>query len=111
MAGRAPVAASGRLLERFYKWYYNAQGFNKYGLMRDDVIHETDVVKEAIKRLPEEVYYERIFRIKRAVQLSLMHEILPKDQWTKYEEDKRYLWPHVEEVLRERREKQELRDK
>uniref|UniRef100_A0A8C6XBR9 Cytochrome b-c1 complex subunit 7 n=1 Tax=Naja naja TaxID=35670 RepID=A0A8C6XBR9_NAJNA len=111
MAGRAPVSAGGRLLERFHKWYYNAQGFNKYGLKRDDILHETDVVKEAIKRLPEDEYYERIFRIKRAVQLSLTHDILPKDQWTKYEEDKPYLWPHVKEVMRERNEKKEFRNK
>ncbi|ETE69123.1 Cytochrome b-c1 complex subunit 7, partial [Ophiophagus hannah] len=56
------------------------------GLKRDDILNETDVVKEAIKRLPEDEYYERIFRIKRAAQLSLTHDILPKDQWTKYEE-------------------------
>ncbi|XP_034278372.1 cytochrome b-c1 complex subunit 7 [Pantherophis guttatus] len=111
MAGRAPVSAGSRLFEGFRKWYYNAQGFNKYGLRRDDVLNETDVVKEAIKRLPEDVYYERIFRIKRAVQLSLTHDILPKDQWTKYEEDKPYLWPHVVEVMREKREKKEFRDK
>ncbi|XP_013911903.1 PREDICTED: cytochrome b-c1 complex subunit 7 isoform X2 [Thamnophis sirtalis] len=88
MAARAPVSAGSRLFERVRKWYYNAQGFNKYGLRRDDILNETDVVKEAIKRLPEDVYYERIFRIKRAAQLSLTHEILPKDQWTKYEEMK-----------------------
>uniref|UniRef100_A0A6B2F7H5 Cytochrome b-c1 complex subunit 7 n=1 Tax=Bothriechis nigroviridis TaxID=88079 RepID=A0A6B2F7H5_BOTNI len=111
MAGRASVSAGSRLLERFRKWYYNAQGFNKYGLKRDDIIYESDVVKEAIKRLPQDVYYERIFRIKRAVQLSLTHDILPKDQWTKYEEDKPYLWPHVVEVIRERSEKKEFRDK
>lgn len=54
--------------------------------MRDDTLYEDDDVKEALKRLPEHLYNERIFRIKRALDLSLKHQILPKDQWVKYEE-------------------------
>lgn len=49
-------------------------------------MYEDDDVKEALKRLPEHLYNERIFRIKRALDLSLKHQILPKDQWVKYEE-------------------------
>lgn len=54
--------------------------------MRDDTLNEDDDVKEALKRLPEHLYNERVFRIKRALDLSLKHQILPKDQWVKYEE-------------------------
>lgn len=54
--------------------------------MRDDTLHEDDDVKEALKRLPEHLYNARVFRIKRALDLSLKHQILPKDQWMKYEE-------------------------
>lgn len=54
--------------------------------MRDDTFYEDDDVKEALKRLPEDLYNERMFRIKRALDLSLKHQILPKDQWVKYEE-------------------------
>lgn len=54
--------------------------------MRDDTLHEDEDVKEALKRLPEHLYNERVFRIKRALDLSLKHQILPKDQWVKYEE-------------------------
>uniref|UniRef100_A0A7N5KRT6 Cytochrome b-c1 complex subunit 7 n=1 Tax=Ailuropoda melanoleuca TaxID=9646 RepID=A0A7N5KRT6_AILME len=86
MASRSSVAASGRWLEGIRKWYYNAAGFNKLGLMRDDTIHETDDVKEAIRRLPENLYNDRMFRIKRALDLTMRHQILPKEQWTKYEE-------------------------
>ncbi|RMC15132.1 hypothetical protein DUI87_07314 [Hirundo rustica rustica] len=86
MAARASVAGGGRLLDRIRKWYYNAAGFNKLGLMRDDTLHEDDDVKEALKRLPEDLYNARVFRIKRALDLSLKHQILPKDQWVKYEE-------------------------
>lgn len=56
------------------------------GLLRDDTYYEDDDVKEAIKRLPEDVYNARIFRIKRALDLSMKHQILPKEQWGKYEE-------------------------
>lgn len=54
--------------------------------MRDDTFYEDDDVKEALKRLPEDLYNARMFRIKRALDLSLKHQILPKDQWVKYEE-------------------------
>ncbi|KAM3857985.1 cytochrome b-c1 complex subunit 7 [Diretmus argenteus] len=106
MASRAPAATS-RLLLGFRKWYYNTCGFNKIGLMRDDTIHEDDDVKEAIKRLPENIYNDRMFRIKRALDLSMKMQILPKDQWTKFEEDERYLTPYLDGVIRERQEKEE----
>ncbi|MBN3321134.1 QCR7 protein, partial [Atractosteus spatula] len=80
------VSATSRLLFRFRKWYYNAAGFNKLGLMRDDTIYEDSDVKEALRRLPEQVYNDRMFRIKRALDLSMKQQILPQDQWTKYEE-------------------------
>uniref|UniRef100_A0A3P9LVA2 Cytochrome b-c1 complex subunit 7 n=2 Tax=Oryzias latipes TaxID=8090 RepID=A0A3P9LVA2_ORYLA len=105
MAARAPVA-TGRLMLGFRKWYYNLCGFNKLGLMRDDTIIEDADVKEALRRLPERVYNDRMFRIKRALDLSMKQQILPKEQWTKYEEDF-YLTPYLEEVIRERNEKEE----
>ncbi|XP_026204736.1 cytochrome b-c1 complex subunit 7 [Anabas testudineus] len=106
MAARAP-AQTGRLLLGFRKWYYNLCGFNKLGLMYEDTIYENSDVKEALKRIPENVYNDRIFRIKRALDLSMKHQILPKDQWTKYEEDYAYLKPYVDEVIRERKEREE----
>ncbi|XP_004074271.1 cytochrome b-c1 complex subunit 7 [Oryzias latipes] len=106
MAARAPVA-TGRLMLGFRKWYYNLCGFNKLGLMRDDTIIEDADVKEALRRLPERVYNDRMFRIKRALDLSMKQQILPKEQWTKYEEEDFYLTPYLEEVIRERNEKEE----
>ncbi|XP_051527442.1 cytochrome b-c1 complex subunit 7-like [Myxocyprinus asiaticus] len=75
--------------------------------MRDDTINEDSDVKEAIHRLPEPVYNDRMFRIKRALDLSMKHQVLPKDQWIKYEEDLRYLEPYLVEVICERREREE----
>nr|XP_054363731.1 cytochrome b-c1 complex subunit 7-like [Mirounga angustirostris] len=104
-ASRPAVAPSSRWLQGIRKWYYNAAGFNKLGLMRNDTIYENDDVKEAI-RLPENLYNDRMFRIKRALDLTMRHQILPKEQWTKYEEDKFYLEPYLKEVIRERKERE-----
>lgn len=74
--------------------------------MRDDLLHETEDVKEALRRIPEHVVDERNFRLVRAMQLSLQKTILPKDEWTKYEEDKLYLSPVIEKVKQERLERE-----
>lgn len=60
--------------------------FPSAGLMRDDTIHEDDDVKEALRRLPENLFNDRMFRIKRALDLSMKQQILPKENWIKYEE-------------------------
>ena len=77
------------------------------GLMHDDCLYEDEDVKEAIRRLPEKVKDDRNFRIIRAFQLDMCKHILPKEQWTKYEEDVKYLQPYLEEVKREREEQTE----
>ncbi|XP_062062713.1 cytochrome b-c1 complex subunit 7-like [Lepus europaeus] len=105
VAGRPAVAASGRWLDGIRRWYYNAAGVNKLGLMRDDTIHEDEDVKKAIRRLPENLYNDSMFPIKRALDLTMRHQILPKEQWTKYEEDKFYLEPYLKEVNWERKER------
>ncbi|MEQ2244533.1 Transcription termination factor 3, mitochondrial, partial [Ilyodon furcidens] len=106
MASRAPVA-TGRLMLGFRKWYYNLCGFNKLGLLYEDTLYEDADVKEALRRLPENVSNDRTFRIKRALDLSMKQQILPKDQWTKYEEEVNYLTPYLKEVIRERKEREE----
>ncbi|CAG0894949.1 unnamed protein product [Darwinula stevensoni] len=73
-----------RWLKRFA---YNTSGFRKYGLRYDDCLYETAEVKEAISRLPLYLQDERAWRISRALHLNLRKDILPKDQWTKYEEE------------------------
>jgi len=56
------------------------------GLMHDDTLNETPEVKEALHRLPRRIQDERQFRITRALYLSMRKEILPKEEWTKWEE-------------------------
>ncbi|XP_072941632.1 cytochrome b-c1 complex subunit 7-like [Epargyreus clarus] len=88
------------------KWAYNMAGFNKYGLMRDDCLHEDEDVQEALRRIPAHVVDERNYRMIRAIQLSMQKIVLPQEEWTKFEEDKLYLTPMVEQVKKERLERE-----
>jgi len=82
--------------------YVNLAGYRKLGLMYDDLVREeSKEVQLAIKRLPPRVAYDRVYRIRRAMQLSMTHQLLPKDEWLKPEEDIPYLTPYIEEVERE----------
>ena len=54
--------------------------------MRDDLLHETPDVEEALRRLPQHLQDERIFRIVRAGYLDMNKIVLPKEQWMKLED-------------------------
>ena len=62
----------------------------------------------ALKRLPPQVAYDRVYRIRRATQLSLQHKLLPKNEWIKPEEDEPYLSPILAQVKAEAKEKEAL---
>lgn len=49
-------------------------------------MEEDPDVQGALDRLPSEEMNLRIFRIKRALDLSMKHSLLPKENWTKPEE-------------------------
>ncbi|XP_077258990.1 cytochrome b-c1 complex subunit 7 [Temnothorax americanus] len=90
----------------FKKWCYNISRFNQYGLWRDDLLIEDADVTEALRRLPQEIKDQRNFRMVRAIQLDANKRILPEEEWTKYEEDVHYLKPYVDEVVKEREERE-----
>lgn len=70
----------------------------------DDIImEENDVVQLALKRLSPKEAYDRVYRLRRALQVpaigtdrkrnpakvpqcSVSHQLLPKEEWTKPEE-------------------------
>lgn len=53
----------------------------------DDLVEEErESTQIALKRLSPKESYDRIYRIRRSVQCSYQHKLLPKDQWTKPEE-------------------------
>lgn len=86
-------------------------GYRQLGLKYEDLLpEETPAMQLALKRLPPKEAYDRVFRLRRAFQvrffvsskavgtvdantqyqLSLSHQILPKEQWTSFEEVCRY---------------------
>ncbi|UQC85605.1 ubiquinol-cytochrome C reductase complex 14kD subunit [Colletotrichum lupini] len=107
----------------FSNWYANAAGHRKLGLRLrkttqklianfsfdcrfDDLIEEeTDIVQKALKRLSPKESYDRVYRIRRAVQLSYQHKLLPKNEWTKPEEDYPYLGPIIQQIQAEEAER------
>jgi ubiquinol-cytochrome c reductase subunit 7 len=89
------------------KWAYSLSYFNQLGLMHDDTLTENAEVKEALHRLPKRLQDERQFRITRALYLSMRKEVLPKEEWTKWENDVKYLQPYLQEVEKEVREQEE----
>ncbi|SAM03708.1 hypothetical protein [Absidia glauca] len=90
------------LLKPAAKVYAGAAGYQQIGLKYDDLLaEESPLVKEALRRLeiaePRQVY-DRAYRIRVAMQCSLSHTLLPKDQWTTPETDFRYLQPYIDQV-------------
>jgi Ubiquinol-cytochrome C reductase complex 14kD subunit len=96
-----------RRMKAMSDWYCDKMGYRKYGkynpishaillyhwnpslshtflgLIKDDLIDdEHEVVREAIRRLPEEVQLARMFRLKRAVQAHTNRDTLPETEWT-----------------------------
>ena len=90
-------------------WYTDAAGYRKLGLRADDLIpEESETVLLALKRLPPKEAYDRVFRMRRAFQCSLAHQLVPKNEQTKPEDDIPYLSPIIKEIEAERRERMDL---
>ncbi|KAJ3091903.1 Cytochrome b-c1 complex subunit 7 [Quaeritorhiza haematococci] len=89
------------------EWYSNQMGYRKMGLRFDDLIpDESDVVQQAVSRLPPKEFYDRVFRFRRALHLSGKQETLPPEMWTKPEQDVPYLRPIIEQIEAEMTTKQ-----
>jgi ubiquinol-cytochrome c reductase subunit 7 len=63
------------------------------------------IVREALKRISDKEVFDRTFRIRRAMQLDLLKEELPKEEWIRRETDVPYLWKHVVDICHEREER------
>ncbi|CAG8495055.1 4388_t:CDS:2 [Paraglomus brasilianum] len=95
------------LLKPVANSYANLSGYRKLGLRYDDIImEENETVQKALKRLTVEEENSRVMRYRIAFQQSLQQTILPKEQWTKPEDDIRYLTPHINEVVAEEKERE-----
>ncbi|KAF2840554.1 ubiquinol-cytochrome c reductase complex 14 kDa protein-like protein [Patellaria atrata CBS 101060] len=90
-------------------WYSAAAGYRQLGLKADDLIpEESETVLLALKRLPPNEAYDRVFRLRRAFQCSLSHQLLPVEEQTKPEDDYQYLTPIIEEIEAELAEREDL---
>lgn len=85
--------AAMRLLRPISAAFANASGHRQMGLRYDDIIpEERDNVQKALGRLTERESYDRAFRMRQAIQLSVMHRELPKEKWLRPEEVRRSEW-------------------
>ena len=102
------VSSWQKTFAAFRTWYVYACGYRQMGLRADDLrMEEYPDVATALNRLTEEEQNQRIFRIKRASDLSMKHQILPREEWTKPEEDIFYLNSLIEQAKTERKEREQ----
>ena len=91
---------------------------------------ENEVISEALRRLPRDVFYERQYRLARAINYSANKSVLSESEWTKADDvrcffaflnflsfgifiiyytfnmkDVQYLKPFIAQVLAEAKEK------
>ncbi|CAI8037707.1 Cytochrome b-c1 complex subunit 7 [Geodia barretti] len=86
-SSKSALSVGQRLWNSLSAWAVRNAGYQKYGLRREDLYMEEDpAVAEAIRRLPQEEQDLRLWRLKRALDLSMKKSILPKEQWTADEE-------------------------
>ncbi|KAK4610229.1 Cytochrome b-c1 complex subunit 7 [Fulvia fulva] len=109
----APYIMKRPWLQRWMKplsqWYFDNAGYRKLGLRADDLIpEENPQVQLALKRLSPKEAYDRVFRMRRAFQCSLAHQLLPKHEWTTQETDTPYLSPLIVEIETEIKEREDL---
>lgn len=81
-----------------------------YGLRYEDLYDQTDSldVEEALNRLPPEVVDARNQRIKRAMDLSMKHDYLPKELQAVQTPFRSYLQDMLDLVIAERKEREAL---
>lgn len=69
------------------------------GLLYDDLIpEENELARIALSRMPPQEYQERLFRFRRALNLSSQHSQLDKAEWTTDEKDVHYLQPLLKQA-------------
>ncbi|TIC26159.1 14 kDa subunit of cytochrome bd ubiquinol oxidase [Wallemia mellicola] len=96
-----------KTLEPIGKGYLSLAGFRQVGLRYDDLIQEeNDEMQKALARLSPREEYDRAWRLRRAINQSILHKDLPKEQWSEDEASKqRYLTDRITEVANEHNER------
>lgn len=84
-------------------------GYRELGLKTEDLFaEENEVVSTALRRLPPDVSYKRVYRIAVAFQASLTQQLAPPADRIKPEEDTSYLVKHLLEAEAQIHEREEL---
>ncbi|KAE9552977.1 hypothetical protein FO519_003814 [Halicephalobus sp. NKZ332] len=93
---------------RYISWNY-LWGGREYGLLwHDQYFEPAPEVTEALRRLNLKepwLFDQRKMRLSRAHTMTMHNEILPKDQWTKWEDETFYLKPYLDEIEAEKKER------
>ncbi len=109
---------------------FSMSKYMKYGLLTDDLQKDSNAItKEALRRLPKDVFQERQWRLARAIGANANKDVLHESEWIKPEQviwilkqiahsmllelihgvyffqDVSYLKPLVQQVVNEQREK------
>lgn len=102
-------AVLSKMLVPVARQFVQLSGYRKLGLRFDDLISEENpIAQTALRRLPEDESYARIYRIIRAHQTELTHHLLPQSEWVQAQEDIPYLLPYILEAEAAAKEKEEL---
>ncbi|KAL6942679.1 Cytochrome b-c1 complex subunit 7, mitochondrial [Hanseniaspora osmophila] len=84
-------------------------GYRELGLRYNDLLsEENEIVQTALRRMPAEESYARIFRIIQAHQYELTHHLLPASKQTTAKDDVPYLIPYLLEAEAAAHEKEAL---
>ena len=82
--------------------YRKEMGYRKMGLVLDDLVPEENaLVQESLRRLPNDVLTARLFRFRRALNLSLTHSTLDDVDAITAQQDVAYLTPYLRMVENE----------
>uniref|UniRef100_A0A1I7YIG7 Cytochrome b-c1 complex subunit 7 n=1 Tax=Steinernema glaseri TaxID=37863 RepID=A0A1I7YIG7_9BILA len=103
-------AYDGKLarMARYVSWNY-LWGGREYGLQfHDQYFEPAPEVQEALRRLNLKepwIFDQRKIRLSHAHTLALHGERLPKEKWTKWEDETWYLKPYLDEIEAEKKER------
>ncbi|EFO21095.1 hypothetical protein LOAG_07393 [Loa loa] len=99
---------NGKLAQilRYYLWSYGWSG-RRYGLLfHDQCFEPAPEVKEALRRLNLKepwLFDERKIRLYHAHSMKSHGEQLPKEKWTRWEDETWYLKPYLDEIEEEKK--------
>ena len=104
-AWKMKVAQRSPIEKAVKDFSFNTSYYHQLGLLWHDILPQSGIVKEAFRRLPREESEAMDFRVARAFLLSANKSILPKEEWTKQEDDVPYLDPYLKLIKREEKDK------